>query len=87
MWRGPVEPVEGFLWGWGQLSDTRVPDWEWAQAVTATCWTTLQGCSWGAREVIKSGSPLNVPVTLNLRVSRQGGPGSSQDPWLGADAE
>lgn len=32
----------------------------------------------------QSGSPLNTPVTLNLRVSGQGGPGSSQDPWLGA---
>ena len=35
----------------------------------------------------QSGSPLNAPVTLNLRVSGQGGPGSSQGPWLGADAE
>ena len=57
MWRGPVIPVEGFLWGWGQLSDTGVPDWEWAQAMAATCWTTLQSFSWRAREAIKAAVP------------------------------
>lgn len=35
----------------------------------------------------QSDSPLNASVTLNLRVCRQGGPGSSQDPWLGAGAD
>lgn len=48
-------PAECFLWGWGQLSDTGVPDWECAQAAVAACWSTLQSLPWGSW-------PINVAV-------------------------